>query len=157
MQKHVLVKQWKFWKKVKELNNTDPLAYAVALAKRHKLKEIRYYENLVDKFESVEEIKSKFNDDVKSAIRTKAAKGRSRYITYLSINPDLVTPSVYTKLNRFTSVCMIAKLRTVSHNLQVDMGRRTGTPRNERKCRCGDVEDEEHFMLKCLPRYPTET
>ena len=45
---------------------------------------------------------------------------------------------------------MIAKLRTSSHNLQVEMGRRTATPRENRLCHCGaEVENERHFLLEC--------
>ena len=44
---------------------------------------------------------------------------------------------------------MVAKLRTSTHNLKIEMGRRTGTPRAERTCICGDVEDESHFLTKC--------
>ena len=46
---------------------------------------------------------------------------------------------------------MIGKLRTSSHNLQVEMGRRTGTSRERRLCTCGlNVEDEKHFLTECL-------
>ena len=45
---------------------------------------------------------------------------------------------------------MIAKLRTSAHNLQIEMGRRTATPRENRLCRCGEkVEDEGHFLTEC--------
>ena len=45
---------------------------------------------------------------------------------------------------------MIAKLRTSSHNLLVEMGRRTGTARERRICICGNnVEDEKHFIVDC--------
>ena len=44
---------------------------------------------------------------------------------------------------------MVAGLRMSAHNLQIEMGRRTRTPREDRKCICGDIEDEEHFLLQC--------
>ena len=46
-------------------------------------------------------------------------------------------------------MALIAGLRMSAHNLQIEMGRRTRTPREKRKCVCGDVEDEEHFILQC--------
>ena len=46
----------------------------------------------------------------------------------------------------------MAKLRTSAHNLQIEMGRRTNTARENRKCHCSGVEDEEHFLTQC-PRY----
>ena len=46
---------------------------------------------------------------------------------------------------------MIGRLRTSSHNLKLEMGRRSRTPREQRLCVCGNgVEDEEHFLVKCL-------
>ena len=45
---------------------------------------------------------------------------------------------------------MIAKLRTSSHNLKIEMGRRIGLKKEERICCCGeDVEKEGHFLLEC--------
>ena len=145
----VLVKQWKFWKKVLELSDEDPLGYVVELARRKKLKEIKHYENLITKYADVNEIKRKFEEEVKTTIKQKAEKGRSKYVTYLEVNPHLETPTVYEKINHHKDVSMISKLRVSSHNLKIEMGRRTATPRNERKCHCGDVEDEQHFLVSC--------
>ena len=45
---------------------------------------------------------------------------------------------------------MISKLRLSSHNLQIEMGRRTGTLEINRKCHhCSEVENEQHFLLEC--------
>ena len=33
------------------------------------------------------------------------------------------------------------------------MGRRTRIKREDRKCHCGEVEDEEHFLQKCNSYY----
>lgn len=145
----ILMKQWRFWKKVEELSDDDPLSYVVALAKRYKLKETKHYEQLVDTHESVDEIRTKFEEEVKATIRLKAARGQSKYIAYLHINPSLETPTVYKNVYRKKDVSMIAKLRMSAHNLQIEMGRRTNTPRNERKYKCGEVEDEDHFLLHC--------
>ena len=45
---------------------------------------------------------------------------------------------------------MVAKLRTSSHNLQIEMGRRTRTEREKRLCVCGSVEDDDHFLVRCV-------
>ena len=39
----------------------------------------------------------------------------------------------------------------VSHNLQIEPGRyqRNPVPKAERLCKCGEVEDEKHFVLYC--------
>ena len=88
---------------------------------------------------------------MKSSIRKKAEAGRSKYLTYLKINPNLETPTMYDKIQKHTAVSMIGRLRTSSHNLKVEMGRRSRTPREQRLCVCGNgVEDEEHFLVDCL-------
>ena len=86
---------------------------------------------------------------IKQSIRKKA-EDRTKYKTYLEINPSLDTPTVYEKIYGKKDISMMAKLRTSSHNLKIEMGRRTKTARNERLCHCGEVEDEEHFVLKCV-------
>ena len=37
------IKQWKFWKKVCEMDDTEPLAYVVSSARRYNIKEVKYY------------------------------------------------------------------------------------------------------------------
>lgn len=44
----------------------------------------------------------------------------------------------------------MSKLRISAHDLEIEKGRYTGTPREERLCRnCGVVEDELHFLDSC--------
>ena len=45
----------------------------------------------------------------------------------------------------------LAKFRTCSHNLEIEVGRHSGIARMERTCKlCSlGVEDEAHFMLYC--------
>ena len=146
----IMLKQWVFWKKVHELEGDEPLTHAINEAKRFNLKEVKYYENLVNCYTSKEEIVSKYFEDVKSRIHSKATSGRSKYLTYLLINPDLKTPQIYKQVYDKKDVSMMAKLRTSSHNLQIEMGRRTHTPADQRLCHCGEnVENEEHFLLRC--------
>lgn len=51
---------------------------------------------------------------------------------------------------------VLTKLRSGANMLRIDQGRREGQERGERWCEvCGQgVEDEEHFMMRCL-RYKT--
>ena len=146
---YLQVKQFNFWKKVLCLGDSDPLTYAIALGKRYNIKEVKHYENLIEKYENADEIIKEFHEKVKNDIRKKAEQNRSRYITYLKVNPLLEHPSVYKSIYSSKTVSMIAKLRTTTHNLQIDMGRRTLTPPEQRTCHCGAKEDEEHFLLHC--------
>ena len=121
---HLLVKQFNFWQKVKKLDNSDPLRYAISLGERYKLKEIKHYENLIQTYANADEIVAEFHEKIRNEIRRKAEMNRTRYQTYLKINPLLDHPEVYRSLFGHKKVSMIAKLRTTTHNLQIDMGRR---------------------------------
>ena len=44
---------------------------------------------------------------------------------------------------------MIYVLRAGSHKLKVETERQSRIPREQRKCACGEVEDEKHFLTKC--------
>ena len=145
----IMMKQWSFWTKVLEMSKECPLHHAITLAKHFKLKEIEHYEQLVTSFNSKDEIREKFMEENRKSIRVKAERGKSKYIKYLQVNPSLGTPKIYKSVNRHSDVSMVAGLRTSSHNLQIEMGRRTRTPREDRKCLCGEVEDEDHFALSC--------
>ena len=149
---YLMVKQFSFLQKVKELDSSGPLRYVISLGEQFNLKEIRHYENLIQTYASADEIVAEFHEKMRNEIRRKAELNRTRYQTYLKINPLLDHPDVYRSLFGHKKVSMIAKLRTTTHNLQIDMGRRTSTPTELRKCHCGSVEDEEHFLLRC-PSY----
>ena len=91
-----------------------------------------------------------FYDKLRCDIRRKAGMGRTKYATYIQINPTLTTPQIYNNIKKHSDVSMLAKLRTSSHNLHIETGRRTGTIRERRLCICeNEIEDEEHFLLKC--------
>ena len=138
-----MMKQWSFWTKVQEMSKECPLHHAITLAKQFRLKEIEHYEQLIASFNSKDEIREKFMEETRKSIRSKAERGQSKYIKYLQINPSLETPKIYKNVNRHNDVSMLAGLRTSSHNLQIEMGRRTRTPKEDRKCLCGEVEDED--------------
>ena len=63
IQTQLMVKQCKFWQKVRELNENEPLKHIVNLCKEYQVKEVTYYEQMIDKYNNVEDIKSEFNDN----------------------------------------------------------------------------------------------
>ena len=149
MRTRVTIKQFEFWKKVLEMTDDNPLKYIIKKAKEAKLKEILYYEKIFSKYNSKDDILSEFYQRIRDTIHKKASRGSSKYITYLSINPELSVPSCYDNA-KYTDVNMLAKLRTSSHNLHVETGRRNGVPREQRLCHCEtDVETECHFLSIC--------
>ena len=146
----VLIKQWKFWNNVVKMDDDNPLKYIIELGRRLKLKEIKHYDDLVERYSSVEEIIDNFYSNIRADIRKKAEQGRSKYTTYLKINPNLTTPEIYKNIKNQHHISMIGKLRTSSHSLHVEMGRRSGIAREARLCNCKEgIEDEEHFLLTC--------
>ena len=147
----IMMKQFKFWKKVKTvIKDDDPLKFAINEARRYRLNEVVYYDNLLNRYNSAEEIQAEFVNKNKEEIIRKAEQDRSKYKTYLQINPTLNTPTIYKNIRNKNELSMIAKIRLVSHNLQIELGRRNNTPRELRLCHCKEgVEDEEHFLIRC--------
>ena len=57
-----------------------------------------------------------------------------------------MTPKIY---NDMALIEIISKLRTSAHDLKIETGRHNRIPREQRVCVCGEVEDEEYFLLYC--------
>ena len=149
MKARVTIRQLGFWRKVIDMTDDNPLKHVIKEAKRLKLKEIIHYEHIHTKYKNKEDIVEEFFLNIRKIIRHKASQGRSKYIAYLAVNPDLTFPKCYTD-SKHRHVSMIGKLRTSSHCLHVETGRRLGVSRERRLCHCGlEVEDETHFLLNC--------
>ncbi|ELU10817.1 hypothetical protein CAPTEDRAFT_200258 [Capitella teleta] len=82
---------------------------------------------------------------------------RSKFVTYRTMmNPALTTHPMYTD----PTVCeykrrALTKFRLSSHNLAIERGRWSRTPRHERLCTDCDlnaIQDEEHVLSVC-PRF----
>ena len=146
----IKIQQYRFWKKIQELDNDEPLQKIIKSARHHKLEIIRYYDELLEKYTNIDEIKEEFINEIKNDINQKCEIGRSKYVIYKLINPNLEIPTIYDNLKTQNEVELIAKLRTSSHNLKVESGRKSRIPRELRLCTCGKIEDETHFLLSCV-------
>ena len=89
-----------------------------------------------------------------SLVRAKNAirfSNKTRRITYLSLNPELVINDLYSGSFNIPEFARIAvtRLRTSSHRLKIESGRWARIPRDLRLCSCGEIQDEEHVLLRC--------
>ena len=150
----VAVKQWKFWKKVMEMDD-GPLLYVIELGRKYKLKEVLHYDKLLSDFASAEEIVERFFETVRTSIRKKADDGKSKYVTYTEINPGLETPEVYSKIKNKDHRTMIAKLLTSSHNLKIEMGRKMGMKKKKESVAVGKMWRRNDIFYLNMDSWPT--
>ena len=75
----------------------------------------------------------------------------SRRLTYRLLNPELLSPQIYSGQETVPEHHRIiyTRIRLGSHRLKIETGRWSRIPRERRLCTCGDVQDEEHVLLKC--------
>lgn len=112
---------------------------------------INHYITLNEKYNSPQEITESSIKFMQQEIIRKANLGRSKYLTYLDINPTLQRPDIYNTYIPTFKLHKVTQLRLVSHTLAIETGRnrRIPVPRENRLCSCGLIEDEQHFLLKC--------
>ena len=111
-------------------------------------KYLKHYVNLVAKYDSGKGILDEGLDFIKQNIRTRAADGGSKFITYLKINPDL-QPSPFLYMIHPMAIDII-RFRVGSHYLPIETGRWNRKQRHERLCtNCGEIGDEEHAIYSC--------
>ena len=92
-----------------------------------------------------------YEERLKTQIRNSE---RTKYMTYRTMmNPNLTYPDFYSHIGeadddekkRITST----RFRLSSHNLAIERGRWSRTPRDQRLCSCGRVQDELHVISEC--------
>ena len=67
------------------------------------------------------------------------------------MNPNLSRPHIYNRCIPTFKLLLVTRLRTVSHNLEIERARHTPrhVPQEERLCSCGQMEDEKHYIQVC--------
>ena len=112
---------------------------------------INHYVILNMKYNTPEDITNESLMEMKAAIERKALSNKSRYKSYLEMNPSLCRPNLYNRYIPFHKLCLVIRLRTVSHDLEIERARHMQhhIPQEERLCSCGEMEDEKHFLLHC--------
>ena len=109
---------------------------------------VDHYVQLDLKYENLDDITKQSLTEIQDTVRRKA-ENQSKYKSYMLINPLLERPSVYNRFIPTYKLHYASQLRCISHELEIEIGRYSRTPREERLCSCGEVEDEEHFILYC--------
>ena len=109
---------------------------------------LKHYNTLLDTYSSVDEIYRHHADDVKRKIRDYAGKERSRYVAYLSVNPDLEPSPFLQCMHPLTRD--VIRFRVGSHSLPIETGRWSRKKREDRLCEeCKVIGDENHFLYDC--------
>jgi hypothetical protein len=85
---------------------------------------------------------------------TRREESSSKCAIYIKMNPELVVHDVYENSTQYTPDHLrvsFSRFRLSSHNLRVELGRWTRTPREERRCTCelAHVQDESHVTFRC--------
>ena len=145
-------RQHKFYCNIIKNRDWPLLRYIVNQGRLSKCNFIMYYDKLVNMTDDPESFKTESLRKLREDVTRKALAGRSRYVKYMEINPALLKPNfIYDNYVPTPKLRALTKLRTSCHNLAIEQGRhvRSKKPREERLCHCNEIEDEEHFVMKC--------
>ena len=76
---------------------------------------------------------------------------RTKYIMYKTLmNPSFVVHQMYSEPDiKEHERLAVTRFRLSSHNLAIERGRWSRTPRELRLCQCGCVQDEKHMIEEC--------
>ena len=109
---------------------------------------LKHYTKLSDTYQNHREIYLHHLNTTKNRIREYAAKGRSKFAVYLSINPELEPSPFINCMHPLTRD--VIRFRVGSHSLPVETGRWSGKDRVDRVCDvCGVLGDEIHYLYVC--------
>ena len=109
---------------------------------------LQHYLDLLEKYESAEQIYKEAAEEVRTKLITFADNGHSKYKIYRDMNPNLQQSPFINNLHGLSGD--IIRFRLGSHVLPIETGRWSRTGRNERLCRsCNVLGDEIHALFTC--------
>lgn len=122
----------------------DPLMFAIDLVKSTDNKLRHYLNELLLDQDCISEAMTSLYNKLQNSRKTK-------HQLYCSINPNMIVHKVYKVYTQIPEYCRIAfsRVRLCSHRLRIETGRWARLPREERLCRCGLIQDEEHVLQYC--------
>lgn len=123
----------------------DPLLFAITLCREKRTKSYQFIERITATQENL------IVKDLNQRRTTLMQSERSKDKAYVSINPDVKVDPVYLQTSSVSEHVRLnfTRLRCISHNLAIERGRYTRTPREERTCPCGEIQTECHVMFAC--------
>ena len=83
----------------------------------------------------------------------------TKFISYRTfMNPQLTHHEMYNDCTiKEHERLAFTRVRLSSHNMAIERGRWSRQPREERKCACGEIQDELHVMAQCPLTAPTRS
>ena len=149
--------QLKFWLKLQDDAIEKPdnyLSRIINLAIEKKIPYVYHYKKLADTYGNgkscKDELKEKFLTTWKSRVEKSFSDDReSKLGVYKQINPDLQRYSTEESTPEFERI-HITRFRTGSHKLQIEKGRHSRIPRENRLCICNtDIQTLNHVIFTC--------
>jgi hypothetical protein len=143
---YISYKQQEFMKRkmAQDSFNSSLLKMAVDMALNARSPMGRYLERLLLNENDVRESDL---DLLKQSIQNSQS---SRRTAYLTLNPSLTVHPVYSNPNipEFARISF-SRLRLISHSLKIETGRWSRIDLQDRLCNCGEIQSEQHVLLKC--------
>lgn len=140
--------QYRFLKRLIETraNETDfdPFMYVYNLCLRDNTACAKYISKLLAQDGN---FITKDMDNIRSRVRD---SNRSKFLSYKDMNPNLNVNCFYlnqsvNELDRINA----SRIRLSSHNLAIETGRWSRVLRENRLCKCGNVQTESHVLIDC--------
>ena len=122
----------------------DPFGFAIKLIQRENPRAWAIIQELIETSDHLKEATSKLHDSV-------SWNEGSRAAGYRELNPELSTHKLYVQTSQYIPDSLriaFTRLRLSSHRLRSETGRWSKTPRENRLCICGVLQDEQH-ILQC--------
>lgn len=133
------------------IESEDPFIFAYKLGLQYRNIHATYIQQLANDNTNI------LHNDLIAMRNEIRDSNRTKFLTYLQINPELKSPDVYNcRSNIFNELqrTEFTRLRTSSHDLRIEIGRwdRPITPRENRLCTCDNtsIQDEWHVIQNCL-------
>ena len=123
----------------------DPLNFTLELYRNARTPCWKYLNSVLEKRDifvnDLNETKGRLRD---------AGPTQTKLRTYVELNPNLEVSKIYSDrdVNELERI-KVSRLRLSSHDLAIEKGRWSRTPRERRLCSCGLVQTEEHVICEC--------